>query len=949
MRISACYIVKNEAENLKRSLSSIQGQADEVVVVDTGSTDQTVSVAEDFEARIYSFAWQDGFASARNYALSKATGDWILLLDADEYFSADTSCKLRKVIGVYGESSCNGLLVKMDNIDAASGELLDSFYQLRLVRRQPGLAYQGRIHEELLRDGKSLDNLYKISPDLLRIVHTGYSRALSKAKAVRNLQILRADIADGRPEQELYRYLCDCYDGLGDQEKALEYAWLDVRQGRRAVSYGSQCHRKLLKHYAGRTDSISVHKRLKLAALTVKDFPEVPDFHAEYGECLAQFYCYQEAAEQLQQALNLYDGYDGLEPCLLTEEAVRQIRSRGAFFSDMARKAAELRVSACLIARNEAENIVRWLENVSNFADEIVVVDTGSQDETCAMVEQRLGKCYHYCWQNDFAAAKNEALAKATGEWIVFTDADEWFASPQSVRGYLAFLQENNSQANAVLVPLENIDIDNNNNILDRASVVRLFRNNIGLRYTGAVHEQLTLNGIDDAGIVYNSAAAVLQLQHTGYSARYIQAKLQRNLCLLQEEVCKTAFVEKYYYFLAETYFALGYTAKALDNALLAIQAEFQPVGNEPGKMYIIALEAMQELGYGAEDKLAVAGAGLAGCPGVGQLYGYKCFALMELERWQVALPCIEQAGERYDVTGSQSDEFLWRLQVAKAVCQKRTGQQIAARDSLLNVLKENKWYEEAIVALSELYADDEYEALLDYFMAKYTADEYEALLGILELNGFYTLSRRLGELTGNVAIVPEWEKRWYQGLLTKKTDGLQEQMLLYLIGGLQQLFVALLGRRLNFADAMVKKQLVLLPGALQNLVRLYHGRQDVAVPLYEDYVSMLDAVVTYGDEAMARKYLALSKEYFSTENVLKIVFTLQEWDAAVLAGELYLWLADNAKELPADFWFSYGVFCYSIGEYGEAVKVLDYAQRMGCTKTELAAYSAWSREAVQT
>ena len=949
MRISACYIVKNEAENLKRSLSSIQGQVDEVVVVDTGSTDQTVSVAEDFEARIYSFAWQDDFASARNYALSKITGDWIVLLDADEYFSVGASCNLREIIRAYGESSCNGLLVKMDNIDSSSGELLDSFYQLRLVRRQPGLAYQGRIHEELLRDGKSLDNLYKVSPDLLRIVHTGYSRALSKAKAVRNLQILRADIADGRPEQELYRYLCDCYDGLGDQEKALEYAWLDVRQGRRAVSYGSQCHRKLLKHYAGRTDSISVHKRLKLAALTVKDFPEVPDFHAEYGECLAQFYCYQEAAEQLQQALNLYDGYDGLEPCLLTEEAIRQIRSRGAFFSDMARKAAELRVSACLIARNEAENIVRWLENVSNFADEIVVVDTGSQDETCAMVEQRLGKCYHYCWQNDFAAAKNEALAKATGEWIVFTDADEWFASPQSVRGYLAFLQENNSSANAVLVPLENIDIDNNNHVLDRGSVVRLFRNGIGLGYTGAVHEQLTLNGKDDTGVVYHHADAALRLQHAGYSARYIQAKLQRNLCLLQKETCKAASVEKYYYFLAETYFALGYTAKALDNALLAIQAEFQPVGNEPGKIFIIALEAMQELGYGAEDKLAVAGAGLAACPGCYQLYGYKGVALMELERWQVALPCIEQAGERYDVTGSQSDEFLWRLQVAKAVCQKRTGQQIAARDSLLNVLKENKWYEEAIVALSELYADDEYEALLDYFMAKYTADEYEALLGILELNGFYTLSRRLGELTGNVAIVPEWEKRWYQGLLTKKTDGLQEQMLLYLIGGLQQLFVALLGRRLNFADAMVKKQLVLLPGALQNLVRLYHGRQDVAVPLYEDYVSMLDAVVTYGDEAMARKYLALSKEYFSTENVLKIVFTLQEWDAAVLAGELYLWLADNAKELPADFWFSYGVFCYSIGEYGEAVKVLDYAQRMGCIKTELAAYSAWSREAVQT
>ena len=948
MRISACYIVKNEAENVKRSIASIRGQVDEIVVVDTGSTDQTVSVAEEFGARIYSVAWQDDFASARNYALSKAAGDWILLLDADEYFSADTSCNLRKVIGVYGESSCNGLLVKMDNIDAAYGELLDSFYQLRLVRRQPGLAYQGRIHEELLCDGKSLDNLYKVSSDVLRIVHTGYSREISKAKAERNLQILRADISDGRPEQELYRYLCDCYDGLGEQKKALEYAWLDVCQGRRPVSYGSQCHRKLLKHYAGRTDSISVHKRLKLAALTVKDFPEVPDFHAEYGECLAQFYCYQEAADELQQALNLHDGYDGLEPCLLTGEAVRQIRARMAFFSDMARKAAELRVSACLIARNEAENIAQWLDNVSSFADEIIVVDTGSQDETCVMVERRLGKCYHYCWQNDFAAAKNEALAKATGEWVVFTDADEWFVSPHSVRGYLAFLQENNSSANAVLVPLENIDIDNNSNVLDRASVVRVFRNNIGLRYTGAVHEQLTLNGKDDAGIVYHHADAALRLQHTGYSARYIQAKLQRNLCLLQEEMCKAASVEKYYYFLAETYFALGYADKALDNALLAIQSEFQPVGNEPGKIFIIALEAMQELGYGADDKLAVAGAGLAACQVCYQLYGYKGFSLMEMERWQEALSCIEQAGERYGVTGSRSDEFLWRLQVAKAVCQKHTGQLTAARDVVQNVLKENKWYEDAIVALAELYAGDEYEVLLDYFMAEYAVGEYEALLSILELNGFYALSRKLGALTGNVAIVPEQAKLWYQGLLTRKTDGMQEQMLPYLFGGLQQLFIALLGRRLNFADTMTRKQLALLPGALQNLVRLYHGQQDAVVPLYEDYASMLDAVVTYGDEAMARKYLALSKEYFSTENVLKIVFTLQEWDAAVLAGELYLWLADNAKELPAEFWFSYGVFCYSIGEYGEAVKVLDYAQRMGCTTTELAAYSAWSREAVQ-
>lgn len=85
MKISACYIVKNEAENLARSIDSLQGVADEIVVADTGSTDNTMEVARQLGAAVYSFPWQEDFAAARNFALSKATGDWLILLDADEY------------------------------------------------------------------------------------------------------------------------------------------------------------------------------------------------------------------------------------------------------------------------------------------------------------------------------------------------------------------------------------------------------------------------------------------------------------------------------------------------------------------------------------------------------------------------------------------------------------------------------------------------------------------------------------------------------------------------------------------------------------------------------------------------------------------------------------------------------------------------------------------------
>ena len=98
LKITACYIVKNEAENLVKSIKSLKKQVNEIVVVDTGSTDNTIVVARKLGAKIYSFPWQDDFSKARNFALSKAKGDWLVLLDADEYFTAKTAGNIRQVI-----------------------------------------------------------------------------------------------------------------------------------------------------------------------------------------------------------------------------------------------------------------------------------------------------------------------------------------------------------------------------------------------------------------------------------------------------------------------------------------------------------------------------------------------------------------------------------------------------------------------------------------------------------------------------------------------------------------------------------------------------------------------------------------------------------------------------------------------------------------------------------
>ena len=85
-----------------------------------------------------------------------------------------------------------------------------------------------------------------------------------------------------------------------------------------------------------------------------------------------------------------------------------------------------MKISACVIVKNEEKNIGQWLNNMRQIADEIVVVDTGSTDNTINILENAGITPYHFTWCNDFAAAKNYAIQQATGDWIVFLDADEY-------------------------------------------------------------------------------------------------------------------------------------------------------------------------------------------------------------------------------------------------------------------------------------------------------------------------------------------------------------------------------------------------------------------------------------------------------------------------------------------------------------------------------------------
>jgi len=200
-RLSVCLIVRNEEATLARCLRSIRGVASQIVVVDTGSTDGTVRIAEDHGAEVHRFEWCEDFAAARNAALERARGDWVLVLDADEELPAES---LRTLAAELAEP--RAMAYRLPIVDAGR-EHEGANYVPRLFRNAPGVRFKGRIHEHAFASLEPLWSRWGMECLLgkTRIVHHGYvaGAAAARAKAERNLRLLRLALEDEPGEVNL--------------------------------------------------------------------------------------------------------------------------------------------------------------------------------------------------------------------------------------------------------------------------------------------------------------------------------------------------------------------------------------------------------------------------------------------------------------------------------------------------------------------------------------------------------------------------------------------------------------------------------------------------------------------------------------------------------------------------------------------------------------------------
>jgi glycosyltransferase involved in cell wall biosynthesis len=165
--ISLCMIVKNEEETLKRTLESVKNYVDEMIVVDTGSTDKTKEIAKSMGAVLYDFEWINDFAAARNYAKEQATSDWILQLDADEYFMNEEASLLKEEIK---KTDKKALFIQITNL-VEKNKMGNSHSYARLFKNVPELSYHYRIHEQILENDKPIS----CGTSAIRIIHTGYT------------------------------------------------------------------------------------------------------------------------------------------------------------------------------------------------------------------------------------------------------------------------------------------------------------------------------------------------------------------------------------------------------------------------------------------------------------------------------------------------------------------------------------------------------------------------------------------------------------------------------------------------------------------------------------------------------------------------------------------------------------------------------------------------------
>jgi hypothetical protein len=202
--VSLCMIVRDEEEHIGPCLQAVLPYVDEAIVVDTGSSDRTPDIAVEAGARLFRIKWGENFADARNYALNRASGDWVLVLDADERLEAPDPEAFRQLL--LDDTAAGYTLTILQHRSMEPGDY-ETDMVCRLFRNLPQARYRGRIHEDITIPLTLSCTGRSIKPSGLVLSHFGYLQetAIAKDKARRNRRLLEKAVQEEH-DTLYYRY-----------------------------------------------------------------------------------------------------------------------------------------------------------------------------------------------------------------------------------------------------------------------------------------------------------------------------------------------------------------------------------------------------------------------------------------------------------------------------------------------------------------------------------------------------------------------------------------------------------------------------------------------------------------------------------------------------------------------------------------------------------------------
>ena len=649
-------IVKNEEDCLERCLKSVHDYVDEIIIVDTGSTDQTVAIAQKYGAKIYDHTWENDFSKHRNQSLSYATGDWIFQLDADDELGHPSKALLRETIRTASVDAFNIGIIDFTNEGTSS-----SFHRFpRLFRNNGVIHYEGIVHNQVVgyRDLKN---------SKVTILHHGYNVDIATGlkRFQRSAPLLLSQIRENPTNPIPYVYLSTSFMAVNRHSEAFDASRraialmekqnlypslgtvayynlalcnLYLQDFTQMVAIGIDCQ----KHYPGDIDSciilvfgyrglgkweeviqwgkLYLSKIIKLdevGSQVVISLAEAWKTHLFMGEAYLNRMAQKEAVRHFREALSfpvtkeiclnavirIMTGRGYIDEALpfvdlavkdgICHEAVSAYQNSNVHQAGAAgeqacgNQAPEIKsdggnirplISLCMIVKNESDCLKRCLESVRAIAGEMVIVDTGSTDDTVEIAKQLGAEVYTFQWNDDFSAARNFALSKVHGEWTLIMDADEIVAE-QDLSKIQALVQS--GQADAYRLVLRNYVDDmgfanalpNPNDYREGAGypgfiparLIRLFRTCPDIRFTGSVHETLdasfTNNGnkVLDSGIPIHHFGKVMTARIENKKVFYKKLGVSKMMENPQDPVA--------YKTLADQYLELSMAGQALEVA----------------------------------------------------------------------------------------------------------------------------------------------------------------------------------------------------------------------------------------------------------------------------------------------------------------------------------------------------------------------------------------------